>query len=93
MYKTYLAFDCLRNKSRSKGFKYILGISLTILGAALGDLVLRYPNDYQLFSIQTLVVIIIWIFGGFTVNEARKQLILWRVKKQDKSSNVDNNIK
>jgi hypothetical protein len=91
IYGTYLAFDYLRNKYQSKGFRYMLGIPLTILVVALGDLVLGYPYDYQLFSIQTLVVIIIWTAGIFALHETKKRLIRWRVMKQNKSYNANNN--
>jgi hypothetical protein len=93
IYATYLVSECLRNKSKSKAFKYMLGIPITILVVAFGELVLSYPYDYQLFSIQTLVVIVIWIVGVFAVHETKKRLILWRVTKQNKSNNTNNNPK
>lgn len=85
IYAMFLTFDYLRNRFPSKSFRYMLGIPLTMLIIALGDLVWGHPNDYQLFSIQTFVVVVIWIIGGLVVYESKKRLILWRATKESYS--------
>lgn len=90
---TYLAFDYLRRRLHSKVFGYMLGVLLGILVVAFGDVVLGYPYDYQFLNIQTLVVVFVWVGGGFAVYETKKLLILWRPIKQNISDDTNNNSK
>lgn len=87
---TYLAFDYLRRTLRSKVLGYMLNISLGILVLAFGGVVLGFPYDYQFFSVQTLVVALVWIGGSLTVYKIRKSLILWRIRKQNGSDSPKN---
>jgi hypothetical protein len=87
----YLAFDYLRKRLRSKVFGYMLGIPLGILVVAFGDVVLGFPYDYRFFSVQTLVVALVWFGGGLAIHKRRKLLTLWRIRKENGYDDTNNN--
>lgn len=68
----FLIVDQRRKKRPSALAKWLFTIPTAILAVVLIDLLYYYPYDYQVVSVQTVVVITMWILGPVIYKSRRK---------------------
>lgn len=73
----YVLFDLYRKTNKPTINKGVVGVIPFIISAIVVDLLYFYPYDYQLVSIQSLVVLLAWIVGMVVIYKKRKKLGRW----------------
>ena len=87
IYITYLFYGYIRRKRPESDLKYLPEAVGGLLAIGLGDLIYVLPYDYQLFSIQTVVLILAVIIGVAIVYTTKRKLIAWRTTAKDNDHN------
>ncbi len=87
----FLSIDYWRKKRPSKLAKWALAIPPTVLSFILIDLLYYYPYDYQILSVQSFVIVVLWVLGPILLFKGGKRLSRWLVMKQKASKQTEKN--
>lgn len=93
IYVIYLFSKSLHKKFSSVDLKFLLGVALTTIISGLSYLLLTVPYDYQFFSIQTAIIITVWIVGFVVVYEVKKTLSMRLIAKKNDCKNTNSKSK
>jgi hypothetical protein len=78
-----VVFNDYRRNNKHRALKILLGAIPFVLSLIIGDLLYYYPYDYQMVSIQSLTLLLVWIIGITGIYKGRKRLIHWLFPKQN----------
>lgn len=84
----FLIIDYYQEKRPSKLAKWLFTIPSAILAYVLVDLLYYSPYDYRILSVQTIVVIALWICGVIAVFKIHNRLVRL-IPKQAKPQQTD----